>query len=193
MERNQTWLKEAYIADNHEPLKFVGSLNIDQDKNPIQIAQKIRKVINLDKKWYEKTNSNQPTFTILRKILNKHRITIMQNGVALNNPHLPLDLNEFRAFTLIDEYAPLIFINNKDSNNGKTFSLLYELVHIFFGRNSLYNDDLTFRKQYINPLEVICNSVAGELIAPTDLFINYWKNKYQHIKQEDEKYQRTLK
>ena len=93
MERKQTWLKEAYIADNHEPLKFVGSLNIDQDKYPIQIAQKIRKVINLDKKWYEKTNSNQPTFTILRKILNKHRITIMQNGVALNNHHLPLDLN----------------------------------------------------------------------------------------------------
>lgn len=117
----------------------------------------------------------------------------MQNGVALNNPHRPLDLNEFRAFTLIDQYAPLIFIKNKDSNNGKTFSLLHELVHIFFGRNSLYNDDLTFRKQYINPLEVICNSVAGELIAPTDLFINYWKNKYQHIKQEDEKISKDFK
>jgi len=99
----------------------------------------------------------------------------MQNGIALGNTHRPLDLNEFRAFTLIDEYAPLIFINSKDSNNGKTFSLLHELVHIFYGRNSLYNDDLKFRNKYTNPLEIICNRITGELIAPTDIFIEYWE------------------
>src|SRR5699024_11556870 len=75
---------------------------------------------------------------------------VMQNGIALNNTHRPLDLNEFRAFTLVDEYAPLIFINTLDTNNGKTFSLLNEVAHVFLGINSLYNDDFQQTEKDIN-------------------------------------------
>lgn len=187
MERKQAWLRGTFITLKREPLKFVGSLEMEQDRDPVQIANHIRNVINLKKRWYEKASSSQPTFTILRKKLSEQGITVMQNGIALNNTHRPLELNEFRAFTLIDAYAPLVFINSKDSNNGKTFSLLHELVHIFFGRHSLYNDDLKFRNKYTNPLEITCNSVAGELIAPTDLFIAHWEQIYQDVRQEDEK------
>jgi len=34
----------------------------------------------------------------------------MMNGIVRGNTHRPLDVNEFRAFTIIDEYAPLIFM-----------------------------------------------------------------------------------
>src|SRR5699024_763144 len=97
--------------------------------------------------------------------LSQKGITVMQNGIALNNTHRPLDLNEFRAFTLVDEYAPLIFINTLDSNNGKTFSLLHEVAHVFLGINSLYNDDFQQTEKDINATEILCNKIAGELIA----------------------------
>src|SRR5699024_637932 len=87
---------------------------------------------------------------LLRNKLSQRGITVMQNGIALNNTHRPLDLNEFRAFTLVDEYAPLIFINTLDSNNGKTFSLLHEVAHVFLGINSLYNDDFQQTEIFIN-------------------------------------------
>src|SRR5699024_10567029 len=117
--------------------------------------------------------------------LSENGIMIMQNGIALNNTHRPLNINEFRAFTLIDEFAPLIFINSLDTQNGKAFSLLHELVHIFFGRDSLYNDDLTFRNKYTNPLEIICNKVSGELIAPMDVFVTYCEKDYRHLSQSE--------
>ena len=39
-------------------------------------------------------------------------------------------LSEFRAFTLVDPYVPLIFINSCDTDNGKLFSLVHETAHI---------------------------------------------------------------
>src|SRR5699024_12541089 len=69
------------------------------------------------------------------------------------------------SFKLVDEYAPLIFINTLDSNNGKTFSLLHEVAHVFLGINSLYNDDFQQTEKDINATEILCNKIAGELIA----------------------------
>jgi len=63
------------------------------------------------------------------------------NGVVRQNTHKKLNIKEFRAFTLIDDYAPLIFINSNDSQNGKLFSLLHEAVHIWLGISNFYNDD----------------------------------------------------
>ena len=45
----------------------------------------------------------------------------MMSGIVGNNTHRPLNIDEFRAFSVIDEYAPLIFINSNDSINGKLF------------------------------------------------------------------------
>src|SRR5699024_4750351 len=89
-----------------------------------EAANKIRSVFNLDKRWYENTNSSKSTFNYLRDVFSHYGVVVMQSGIALNNTHRPLNLEEFRAFTLVDDYVPLIFINNLDSNNGKTFSLL---------------------------------------------------------------------
>lgn len=187
MERKQAWLREIYMLEQREPLSFVGSLKEKRNKNTLEIADYIREKMNLNKNWYTNANSKNPTFNLLRKHLSDQGIIIMQNGIALNNTHRPLSLDEFRAFTLIDEYAPLIFINSRDTNSGKTFSLLHELVHIFFGQPSLYNDDLKFRNKYVNPLEITCNAVAGEIITPTDHFIEEWENYSNQVIETNEK------
>jgi len=91
------------------------------------------------------------------------------NGIVGNNTSRHLSIEEFRAFTLIDEYAPLIFINSADSKGGKIFSLLHEFIHIGLAQNSLYNasqDDF----HVVHPVETFCNGVTAEIIAPYDLF-----------------------
>ena len=100
-------------------------------------------------------------------------IIIMMNGIVRNNTHRPLDINEFRSFTIIDTYAPLIFINATDSASGKLFSLLHEFVHICLGVSDLYNDRYSTYKG-VNKLETLCNAVAAEILVPDSLFDNTW-------------------
>jgi len=187
MERKQEWLRDNLIEDGRDPLDFVGVFKNKKSISHIEAADKIRDVFALDKKWYEEVNSKKSTFNFLRDLFSQYGVVVMQNGVALNNTRRPLNLEEFRAFTLVDEYAPLIFLNNLDSNSGKTFSLLHEVAHIFFGVDSLYNDDFQKRDKYTSSIETICNKVAGEIIAPTDLFINYWDSTYKNEKNLYEK------
>src|SRR5690625_112397 len=178
MERKQDWLRNKFIEEGVEPLSYVGVFENKTDINYKVIVNKIRETFSLSKEWYKETTSRFTSFDLLRKKLSQRGITVMQNGIALNNTHRPLDLNEFRAFTLVDEYAPLIFINTLDTNNGKTFSLLNEVAHVFLGINSLYNDDFQQTEKDINATEIICNKIAGELIAPTEIFINLWNFTY---------------
>jgi Zn-dependent peptidase ImmA (M78 family) len=116
------------------------------------------------------------SFTMLRDFFENIGILILQNGIVGQNPHRSLSIDEFRAFTLIDDYAPLVFINNKDTEGGKLFSLLHEAVHIWLGIHSFYNDNsgLVFN---VGPLETLCNAVAAELLVPNAHFINEWNNQ----------------
>ena len=87
---------------------------------------------------------------------------------------LLLILEEFRAFTKIDKFAPLIFINTCDTDNGKIFSVLHELAHIWIGENSFYNEPYgSFGN--ISKKEIFCNSIAAEILVPKRDFLNRWE------------------
>ena len=79
---------------------------------PRNCTKKIIAQLGLASDWNRKSND---TFNVLRKASSDLGILVMQNGIVGNNPHRSLDISEFRAFVLIDAYAPLIFLNAKDS------------------------------------------------------------------------------
>ena len=111
---------------------------------------------------------------MLRNAISNAGTMVMLNGIVGNNTHRPLDIYEFRAFALVDDIAPLIFINNRDSNNGKLFSLLHEFAHICRGENSLFNEPISFNKYQVSKEEILCNAVAAEILVPTDEFERLW-------------------
>jgi len=168
----QDWMRDYLVDAGNEKLFFVGSCK--NEKNIEKIAVSIRNTIGLDIEWFFQSKNAENSFDILRKYFEEAGILIVKNGIVGQNTHRPLDINEFRAFTLIDDYAPLIFINNKDLG-GKLFSLLHEVVHIWIGLNSFYNDS---HGMYFNvsPLETLCNAVAAEILVPNMIFIKEWEN-----------------
>lgn len=99
----------------------------------------------------------------------------MMNGIVGANTHRALNVSEFRAFTLIDAYAPLIFINAADSERGRVFSLLHEFVHIGLGTNSLFNAR-EGETAFVRPEETLCNAVAAEVLVPRRAFCSAWEN-----------------
>jgi Zn-dependent peptidase ImmA (M78 family) len=172
----QDWMRDYLLKQGNERLPFVGSCK--NDKNPEEIAAVIRANIDMAKDWYIHSPDIKESFNKLRNLFEIAGILILQNGVVGQNNYRRLTIDEFRAFTLIDKHAPLIFINNNDTAGGKLFSLLHESVHIWLGLHSFFNENsnLVFNR---SPQETLCNAVAAELLVPNIFFIDKWNNTHK--------------
>ena len=172
MEAVQGWMIDYRKEMGFDVLPIVGCMKECTDINTI--ADRIRTDLELNKDWYAKCKDKTNAFNHVRDLLTESGIIVMMNGIVGKNTHRALDINEFRAFSLVDEWAPLIFINSADSQGAKLFSLFHEIAHIWIGENDLYNDRRN-NPGDVKPIEVICNAVASEIMVPKDVFILKWK------------------
>lgn len=171
MEQIQDWTYNYLLSIESDRLKFVGALK--NQTNSIEIAKYIRQLLGIQDDWFKSAKTADESFSLLRNAMSNAGVIVMMSGIVENNTHRSLQIDEFRAFALVNEYAPLIFINSNDSINGKVFSLIHEFVHICIGENSLFNDRYS-TGQKVDKTEVICNAVAAEILVPIDLFTKEW-------------------
>jgi len=99
-------------------------------------------------------------------------ILVVVNGIVGNNTHRTLDPDEFRGFVLVDDYAPLVFVNNADSKAAQMFTLAHELAHVFFGSSAAF--DLREMQPANEPTELSCNRVAAEFLVPESELRQIW-------------------
>lgn len=180
MESIQDWMREYRIDEGFDELPLVGS--VGKYENVDKIADRIRKDLDLEIDWFNNCKDIRESFSFIRKRLEECGVIVMMNGIVGKNTHRILDVDEFRAFAMIDNYAPLIFINGADSQGARLFSLFHEIVHIWLGENDFYNA-IGFDDKYLKKAEVICNAVASELIVPKKEFLVKWdsNNEYDNI------------
>lgn len=172
MELIQDWIKEDLLQKGIDPPDFIGAMNVQSDVN--DFANYSRNILGLNLKWFLQGNSSYDSFRYIRNAISNAGVAVMMSGIVGNNTRRSLSIDEFRAFTLIDELAPLIFINSNDSWNGKLFSLLHEFNHIVLGKSSFYNDRYS-AQQRVSKLEVLCNAVTAEILVPHQLFLKEWE------------------
>lgn len=171
MENIQDWMKDYRQELGFDVLPVVGCAKDLKGTNAI--VDRIRKDLELEDTWYEKCKDSGAAFSYIREKLETCGVVVMMSGIVGKNTHRVLDVNEFRAFAMVDEWAPLIFINTADSSGAKLFSLLHEVAHIWIGEDDLFNARDN-RAEGMSAIEVVCNAVAGELIVPKSIFLNKW-------------------
>ncbi|TPF91821.1 hypothetical protein BW14_11145 [Bifidobacterium sp. UTBIF-68] len=180
MSRLQDWARQDQIDNGGERLPFINSMTLKS--GVAQIAQSIRSTLGIETDWYRRPEASGPVkaFAFLRERAAQAQIIIMMNGVVGNNTRRKLNPKEFRAFALVDEYAPLIFVNRADEPaTARLFSLIHECVHLWLGQDELYNDSVTSAAAAIptaaDGLEQACNAVAAEILIPDTEFRDFWE------------------
>ena len=166
MQEKQAWYREYLIENGESPLSFIGSITL---QTPIKnAALKIKELLSLTQADWESIDNWSEYMSVLIHQIESAGILFIRNGVVGNNTNRPLDLEEFRGFVLIDQYAPLIFINGGDSKNAQLFTLIHETVHLLLGESGLIDANMNLKS--CNTIERYCNHVAAEFLVPEDQF-----------------------
>lgn len=154
---NQLWYRGYMISEGYPPLSFLNSVTTNDSS--IDVAQKIRSRLRFPE-------SPDDIMNMLVSHAEEENILVMKNGVVGIDTHRPLEVKEFRGFSLVDRYASFIFINGKDSKTAQLFTLAHELAHIWLGKSALSDSSLDQTIPQVPDVEKWCNQVAAELLVP---------------------------
>ena len=161
-QQRQEWYRDFARSVGEKPCSFVGSLPVAS--NIETTAALIRHALGFDLD----ERRQMPTWTAaLRRFIEQADalgILVMCSGVVLNNNRRHLDPEEFRGFAMVDEMAPLVFINGADTKAAQMFTLAHELAHIWIGQSAV--SDAQAMRVPEHAVERWCNQVAAELLVP---------------------------
>lgn len=170
--RKRDWLRERRISEDASPLSFVGRFSTDAPAD--MVAADIRHHLHLPLPPAEGLKSWEAHLQRLVTRAEEAGILVLQSGVALGDNRRPLPVEEVRGFTLVDEYAPVIFINTRDSVAGRIFTLAHELAHLWSGTSGVSNPTPGDTSE-TPAVERFCNRAASELLVPKDVFLPAWQ------------------
>ena len=179
----QEWMKDYLVTQGAEPLDYIRAAN--QSETAVTVARKIRAVLGLEENWASKHSNWTEALGFLKERIENIGVLLVVNGILGNNTHRKLDPNVFRGFVLVDEYAPLLFVNGADGKAAQMFTLAHELAHLFLGQSAAFN--LRSFLPADNPLEQQCDQIAAEFLVPATLFNTAWdaekmaKGKFQKL------------
>jgi Zn-dependent peptidase ImmA (M78 family) len=173
MQQRQNWLRD-YLKDNeYENLDFVGKFKGKDDY--LQIAADIRKTIGLEYEWANSLRTWEEALEYLTSKIEESGIIVVFNGVVENNTQRPIKVEECRGFVLVDDIAPLMFINAADSKAAQLFTIVHELAHIWMGQSAGF--DFRQLMPANNPIEILCDKIAAEFLVPEESFNRIWQAK----------------
>ena len=173
-QKAQEWYRDYLASVGERPIPFVGSATTDDDIRVI--AADIRRHLRFDIEQRGALRTWTQALSCFIDQVEEIGIIVMVNGVVGNNPHRRLHPEEFRGFAMVDERAPIVFINGADSISAKTFTLAHELAHIWLGSSGVTDSEL-FRLPN-TAVERWCNQVAAEVLVPEEALAQSFDRKY---------------
>ncbi|MDE0681302.1 MAG: XRE family transcriptional regulator [Candidatus Poribacteria bacterium] len=140
------------------------TLDIDRHESPVQIAEKIREFLELNRSQLREANDPYAALKFWKQTVETKGILVCQTSV---NTHLSVELATARGFCIAQRPFPVIVVNPKDSPYGRIFTLIHELVHIALGESVIQNTGFeAANSPNLDPIEVFCNQVAAEVLVP---------------------------
>jgi Zn-dependent peptidase ImmA (M78 family)/transcriptional regulator with XRE-family HTH domain len=160
IQEKQEWLRNFYMKQKGSRLPFAGKYNIKHD--PAVVAADIRKTLGISLK----EKPDKPLKYWITKAEEKRIFIALSSNF---HTRLKLDSDVFKGFVIADPFAPFIFLNSHDWDQGQLFTLVHELAHIWIGVSGISNDTgIITPEPGMHPVEKFCNEVAVRALLPED-------------------------
>ena len=161
-QRRQDWYREHARASGERPLPFVGSARLAGAT--VAAAGAMRAALGLDAEAAGARRTALETLRLLITRADDLGVLVMVSGIVGANTHRKLDPEEFRGFALVDDLAPVVFVNGADAKAAQLFTMAHELAHVWLGESAL--SDVPAAVAPTAGIERWCNAVAAELLVP---------------------------
>lgn len=162
-QQRQAWYREHARTQGERALSFVGSARAGSD--PVSVANTMRSQLGFDVTARKNLRSWTEAFRLFVSQAESLGVLVMVSGIVGAHTRRVLDPEEFRGFALVDELAPVIFVNGADTKAAQMFTLAHELAHVWRGESAL--SDVSAAAEPSLEVERWCNAVAAELLVPS--------------------------
>lgn len=163
-EERQEWFRSHLLAIGEDPLEFVGSVSASTDAG--SVAETMREAIDFEFADRTEIKSWRESFATLRDLAEDVGVLVMVSGVVGSNTSRVLDPREFRGFALVDDFAPVVFVNGRDTVAAQIFTLAHELAHIWLGQSAVSSASMW--QQETTAVERWCDQVAAQFLVPRE-------------------------
>lgn len=167
MLQRQEWYRDYLKIHFSDPVPVVGQFSASH--GIAAIVQDMR--IKLNVLDHPERGSWQDYYRDLVKRIEALGILVMRQG-DLGHFTRPLLVEEFRGFAIVDDYAPIIFVNHADALGARLFTLIHELCHVWIGQSGISDSSTNTQRME----EILCNAVAAEFLVPAKEFQALWRH-----------------
>ncbi len=176
--RKQQWYREYLQQEDASTVPFIGKFRLNDDTNTIAVD--ISETLGIDDDLRQECRTWEQFLTEFIRRAEQARVLVLRSGIVGSNTRRKLDVQEFRGFAISDDLAPLVFINGRDYKTAQIFTLAHELAHLWVGQSGISNPDYRLRsKQQQNSIDQLCDSIAAEVLIPSEDFLLRWDDPYE--------------
>lgn len=159
VQEKQGWLSKFLRSKKEKALDFVGKYTI---KSPVQeVANHIRKTLGI--------RTSKPGEKPLKHWIEQAERKRIFVALSSNfHSRLKLDSNHVKGFVVSDKFAPFVFVNSKDYEEGQLYSFVHLLVHVWINVSGIVNDTGpgTNDSSGLHVVERFCRNVADKALLP---------------------------
>lgn len=152
-------------TSNDFPL--LGTVSLESD--PEQVGQDIRQLLNIDWKIQKKWKYESEALNWWRESIENLNVLVFHTNHQGNT----VELEEARGFSISEPRFPVIVLNSKDSNSGRIFTLLHELVHLMLNEGGVCDCREHAVGGQMRQVEIFCNHTAGAVLVPGDTIMKH--------------------
>lgn len=170
MQQRSAWLRDELIDTGAEPVRLVGGYH--DGTSVADAAAAMRSALGLSTDWASDARSWSDAISLLRDHIEAAGVMVVFNGVVGNDTSRKLKPDEFQGFALVDDYAPLIFVNNADYKAAQMFTVAHELAHLFVGQEGVSASESLL--PFDHEVETQCDRIAAEFLVPEGELRTFW-------------------